>query len=392
MPRGHLTIVISCCLLATIGCAPEPEVSPCYTGTDPLPAELEALIGEDLVDCSQLEGVVCNDAVTVDEACLQASQLRSELVLPVCAKAPGIDNFHVHIGTCQPPDIHGGPCAKDTDCRSDQDLLCSIKSGAYEGLCEPDGYPDLARLVYIYKRRSDLSPTEFLQYWHDHHAPSAVQNAETLGIETYLQLHTTTTILPIIDTFLQGNQASWSAFDGAAEYYVNPDTFSTALGTSEGQQALQDLIDDKSNFADLSQSAVWLGEEHVLRREPRIPGEPAIIFTWVGNGLNPAPAAFQDRYLEYGSFVVSLAELLGIHEYIQVHTMDTPLNNMLQTMHGTSAPYPVHAGFLWDFSQAMTPEALPVMLSIFQLEPTFIDFSKSAIWFAQEHIIIPLEY
>ena len=62
------------------------------------------------------------------------------------------------------------------------------------------------------------------------------------------------------------------------------DTDSAAL-VQRCLQALQDLIDDKQNFADLSRSALWLAEEHILRKEPRIPGESVTIFTWVGSSL-----------------------------------------------------------------------------------------------------------
>ena len=53
-------------------------------------------------------------------------------------------------------------------------------------------------------------------------------------------------------------------YDGAAEYFVDLDTFSAALGTPEGQQAMQLLIDDKRNFVDFTKSALWYAEEHIV--------------------------------------------------------------------------------------------------------------------------------
>jgi hypothetical protein len=167
------------------------------------------------------------------------------------------------------------------------------------------------------------------------------------------------------------------------------------LGTTAGQQALQDLIDDKGNFADLSQSALWTAEEHILRKEPRTPGAPVTIFTWVGSSLPGfSPAEFRDYYLNnHGAFVVTHAEVLGIHQYIQIHTtLDDPLNVDLQTMHGTAEPYDVHAEFIWDFIKMFSPPSAPIMDLIAEDEQTFIDFSNSPIWLAQENIIIPVAY
>jgi hypothetical protein len=190
MTRNYLAIIIFCALFVTIGCTPAPEVFPCYDGTDPLPEGLEELIGEDLVDCSQLEDVACNTAVPIEEACIEAGQLRPDLTLPICKKVPEIESYGIVIGTCQPPDVHGTPCANETNCRSDLDLLCAMESGAEHGICEPPGYTTWTRLVYIYRRRPDLTSSAFLQYWQSVHALLVEQNATTLGIKGYIQLHT----------------------------------------------------------------------------------------------------------------------------------------------------------------------------------------------------------
>ena len=139
----------------------------------------------------------------------------------------------------------------------------------------------------------------------------------------------------------------------------------------------------------------WMAEEHILRKEPRTPGAPVTIFTWVGSSLPGfSPAEFQDYYLNnHGAFVVTHAVVLGIHQYIQIHTtLDDPLNVDLQTMHGTAEPYYVHAEFIWDFIKMFSPPSAPIMDLIAEDEQTFIDFSNSAIWLAQENIIIPVAY
>ena len=74
MTRNHLAVLSLCCMLAGIGCTPAPEVFPCYYGTDPLPSGLVELLGDDLTDCSQLDGMVCNGGVPVEEACIRAAE------------------------------------------------------------------------------------------------------------------------------------------------------------------------------------------------------------------------------------------------------------------------------------------------------------------------------
>ncbi len=390
MKKNYLFLVIILFLSTLISCTPAPEIFPCHDGPGTLPSGLEELIGEDLTDCSQLDNQVCNSAVPLEEACIETGQLRPDLVLPICKKLPQIESYGHVIGTCQQPDVHGTPCANQTNCRSDQDLLCAIKSGEDYGVCETPGYTTWTRLVYIYRRLPGLTSAEFLQYWQNVHAPLVVQNAATLGIKGYIQLHTIDVVGNII---WQISHQSLPAYDGAAEFFVDLDTFTAALDTAEGQQTMQLLIDDKRNFADLSRSAVWLAKEHLFRKIPRSPGEPVTIFTWVGTGIpGLTPEEFQDYYLNnHGRFPIRHPEVLGVHEYIQLHAMDNPLNDILRTMHGSAAPYYVHLYSIWDFSKMGTPQAMPIMQQIFEDEPNFVDFTNSALWYGREHIIVPTE-
>ncbi len=392
MKRKFLSVLVFGFLLTVAGCILEPvSLSPCYEGE--LPSELAALIGGELVDCSGIsDDLVCNEAATIDEACAQAAVTQPyRLLPPICDKLIQIEASDVTIGTCQSPGIHGEPCAEDADCNSENELICTAEGDASAGVCEPGEYPDLARLVYVYHRHPDLSLNEFHQYWRDVHALIVEQNAEILGIRGYNQLHT---VDQVMNLMIQQMRGTMSPYDGVAEYRVDYDVFSNALSTTEGQEALQELIDDKNNFVDLSRSAVWMAEEHVLRKEPRTQGEvPVKIFTWVGSGLpSLTPEEFQDYYLHnHGSFVVSYAEILGIHQYIQTITIDDPINDTLRAMHGTGLPYYVHAEFIWDFAMMMSLEAMPIMQLISEDEKLFIDFPNSATWYTQEHIIIPVE-
>ncbi len=373
-------------------CLPTPApIYPCFEG-DALPTELAEIIEGDLTDCSSTLNEICNSAVSLDEACQQSAERYFGQMPALCDQVSLVAPFDEIIGTCQPPDVHGKPCRENTDCRSDLNLQCIIESGRINGYCEPIGYPELTRLVYIYKRLPELSLNDFFTYWQEVHAPLVVQKAALFGIRGYIQLHAS---IPLVNTMLQIGRGTLPAYDGVAEIYLDRETFEAALETLEGQQALQELIDDKRHFADLSHSAVWLAKEHVLRKEPRTATGPVVIITWVGSALPGfTPATFQDYYLNnHGAFVVSHAEQMGIKQYIQVHTsLNDPVNETLRDRHGTEAPFYVHAEFIWDFTNLVSLDSASVMALIGQDEQVFIDFSQSALWSAEEKIIIPLEY
>ncbi len=117
--------------------------------------------------------------------------------------------------------------------------------------------------------------------------------------------------------------------------------------------------------------------------------------TWVGAPLpNLSPEQFQDHYLnKHAPLVKGYADILGIHKYAQVHTVEDPLNDALRSSRGTMPPYYVHAEFVWNFAEMAFPSNMmksrKAMKQIAEDEKRFIDFSQSAIWIAEEHIVIP---
>jgi len=161
---------------------------------------------------------------------------------------------------------------------------------------------------------------------------------------------------------------------------------------------MAELIADEENFVDLPRSCLWLAKEHVIvNRLDAYSARTDIKMTWLGAGLPElTPQQFQDHYLhEHAPLVGGYAEILGIYSYIQVHTMDDPLNDMLREGRGAAPPFYVHAEFVWDFAEMADPahmfEALTAMWEISLDQQEFIDFSASAIWIAQEKTIFPLE-
>jgi uncharacterized protein (TIGR02118 family) len=123
------------------------------------------------------------------------------------------------------------------------------------------------KLVFVLRRRSDLTREEFQRYWSEHHAPLVQSYADALGIRRYVQVHT----LPdVVHDPLRASRQAPEAFDGVAElWYDSLEALGTAVATDEGRAAAVALLEDERTFIDHERSPLWLAEEH-----PVIPPDP----------------------------------------------------------------------------------------------------------------------
>jgi len=182
---------------------------------------------------------------------------------------------------------------------------------------------------------------------------------------------------------------------GTAAWQVDPEALSAALETEAGRQAMDALIEDEATFVDFSRSSIWLAREHQIVEGAPTPEENAVIkkVVWAGHG-QPAytPGEFQYHYLNtIGPVVQEYAAIIGIESYVQAHTIEGPLNAVLREARGTAAAYIVQAALLWNFGVAFSPDNMPESLEglaeIPRLESQYIDFPRSFIMIAEEHIV-----
>jgi len=105
-------------------------------------------------------------------------------------------------------------------------------------------------------------------------------------------------------------------------------------------------------------------------------------------------AEFQRYWLEtHGPLVRRHARALHIRRYVQVHTLDDPLNAVLRERRGTLAPYDGVAELWWDSREEMeaalaTPEAQQAARELLEDEQRFIDLGRSALWLGTERPIV----
>ena len=99
-------------------------------------------------------------------------------------------------------------------------------------------------------------------------------------------------------------------------------------------------------------------------------------------------------YETHGPLVRRHARALRLRRYVQLHTLDDPINAALQASRGSAEPYDGVAELWWesrtDLEKALaTPEAQQASRELLEDERRFIDLGRSALWLGTERPIIP---
>jgi uncharacterized protein (TIGR02118 family) len=103
---------------------------------------------------------------------------------------------------------------------------------------------------------------------------------------------------------------------------------------------------------------------------------------------------FQRYWKEnHGPLVRERASALAIKRYVQVHRLDTPLNDAMRASRDTADPYDGVAELWWDSVEAMvtattSEEGRKAGRELLDDERKFIDLRRSALWVGQEHEIV----
>ncbi len=103
---------------------------------------------------------------------------------------------------------------------------------------------------------------------------------------------------------------------------------------------------------------------------------------------------FQRYWLQkHGPMVRSRAQELLIRRYVQVHTLENPMNDALRRGRGALEPYDGVAELWWDSlddlaAATASSEGRKADQELLEDERRFIDLGRSALWVAQEHSIV----
>ncbi len=256
----------------------------------------------------------------------------------------------------------------------------------------------MIRLVYVLRRLSTLSRQEFQEYWRNTHGPIVAKHSTTMRIRRYVQTHT---LDDPINELLQAPRGTLDPCDGVAELWWNHESdVMEGVGGPEGQKAGEELLEDEKNFIDFSRSSMYWATE-----VPQINPTPENIVARVESpiikvcffGFHKAELSTEEAGLywrmHHGPLVRSIAPAARIKRYIQVHSIETPLNAAVREPRGEmEEPFMGHAELWWDRLElagaATTPEGARAMEMLVEDEAKFVDFKRSALWVAKEHVFI----
>ena len=105
-------------------------------------------------------------------------------------------------------------------------------------------------------------------------------------------------------------------------------------------------------------------------------------------------AQFQKYWFEvHGPLVRQHADVLAIQRYVQLHTLDDPMNDAIRASRGSMEPYDGIAELWWrsreDLEAALaSPAGQKASLLLLEDEKRFIDHPHSSLWVAEERLIL----
>lgn len=254
----------------------------------------------------------------------------------------------------------------------------------------------MIRLIFLLRRKPDMSRAEFQKYWREVNGPLVASHAHTLGMLRYVQVHT-----------LEEDQSKQLAgprgkmeepYDGVAEFWwLRREDLVSALDSSPGQAATQELLEDEARFIDLPNSPLWFAYEY-----PQVNPSPENIVATEKSSLvklyyplrHPAHLSLEDAQLYWrtvhGPFIRLLSAAGQTRRYVQVHRYQDELEAVLRRARGTvTEPYTGHAEAWRDrAAPADVPERLRAGQLAVEDERHFIDFARSTMWLAKEWVFV----
>ncbi len=119
----------------------------------------------------------------------------------------------------------------------------------------------MIKLVYVIRRRADLTPAAFRTRWLSH-GPLVSEVAEAIRARRYIQSHTIDTPL---NAMLADSRGMAEGYDGITEvWWDNMEELVAGMSSAESLDAQRRLLADEREFIDLENSFVFLTEEHPI--------------------------------------------------------------------------------------------------------------------------------
>ncbi len=255
----------------------------------------------------------------------------------------------------------------------------------------------MIRLTYLLRRRPDMTADEFRRYWRDEHGPLVASHARRINAIKYVQVQTVDD--PVNAAMAEARGGMEPPYDGVAEvWFEHREALVEALAAESGRRAAADLVEDEARFIDLAHSPLWLNHDM-----PQVNPTPETLIARERSTLvklyyplrchpdQDESEAQRYWYGHHGPLIRRQAAGAGILRYVQVHRTADELETALREARGTvTEGYMGHAELWFDRTalQISTPERQEANRRAIEDESRFIDFRRSAMWIAKEHVFV----
>jgi uncharacterized protein (TIGR02118 family) len=254
----------------------------------------------------------------------------------------------------------------------------------------------MIRLTYLLRRKPGMSLEEFQTYWREVHGPLVAGHARRIDTLRYVQVHTLEDEANTAMAAARGGMEP--PYDGVAElWWENIEALEAALSSEEGARAGEELLEDERQFIDLPASPLWLNYEYpqVNPSPESIVARPRSTIVKLYFPLRALPNLSEaDAQLywrtNHGPIIRRQAGSRTLR-YVQVHRFEHPIEQALRDARGTEVePYTGHAELWHDrgIQAARSPEGAAAGERAIEDESKFIDFSRSSMWLAKEHVFV----
>jgi uncharacterized protein (TIGR02118 family) len=256
----------------------------------------------------------------------------------------------------------------------------------------------MIRFVYVVRRKEGMGLAEFQSYWRNSHGPLVAKHSTTMRVRRYVQTHRLDD--PMNDA-IRERRGFQAPYDGVAElWWGNPEELAAAAENPEYQAAADELLEDEKIFIDFSKSSIWFAYElPQVNPSPEnivaLEESPIIKFCYFVHKRPEMSLEEAQPYwrMNHGPLIRSLAPALCIKRYIQVHRLVTPFDDVPRSVRGgMEEPFLGHAELWYDRKDMLaamnTPERVRAGELAAEDEAKFIDFSRSTMWVAKEHVFI----
>jgi EthD domain-containing protein len=121
----------------------------------------------------------------------------------------------------------------------------------------------MIKLVYVVRKRADVSEKDFHEYWLKKHGPLVRSFAKSIGARKYVQSHT---VLEDAGKRIRATRPRMTeTYDGITEVWWDTiEDFSSVADPKDSTEAARALLEDESRFVDFERSSIFFTEEHEI--------------------------------------------------------------------------------------------------------------------------------